>query len=37
MKMDVEKAAHNFERSQLLQPEGAKIMHPTVISKVTHK
>ena len=37
MKIDVENVTKNFERTQLLLNEGAKIMHPINISKVAHK
>ncbi len=37
MKIDVENVTKNFERTQLLLGEGVKILHPTIISKVTHK
>lgn len=37
MKMDVDATVQNFEKAQLLQGEGSKLMHPIIISKVTHK
>lgn len=37
MKMDPEAVVQNFEKAQLLQGDAVKLMHPIIISRVTHK
>jgi hypothetical protein len=37
MKFDAVAATHNYERAQLLLADGVRILHPVIVSKVTHK
>lgn len=37
MKIDQDTVTHAYERAQLLLGHGVRILHPVIISKVTHK